>query len=788
MKPHPALKRICFVLTLMLVAVFAKAQPATTTGVIKGFVYDKESGEPEVFTNVFLLGTKIGAQTDVNGYFTITQVPPGHYTLFTSLIGYDTAKIEVDIKAGAVIQRKLFLGQKSKELKSVEISARKVEKTTQVNAGSITVTPREIKLMPSSGGEPDIAQYLQVVPGVTFTGDQGGQLYIRGGAPSQTGILLDGVTIYNPFHSIGLYSVFETDAIRSADIQTAGFNAQYGNRTSAIMDIHTKDGNKNRLAGKVSASPIMARAMLEGPLIKAKKEGGAVTTFLFSAKYSYLDKTSKALYSGFGEPYTSGLPYNFADLYGKITINLDNGSKFNFFGFNFDDKVTVLSPITHDATADAHWNGKGAGMTFVVTPGTSAALINGRFAYSKYNIDYNEASFKPRSSGIDGFEGAIDFTYYLPKYSEFKYGIEVSGTHTSLDYFTAAGSTTQLDRRNTMAAFYMMLRKNFGDKLIFEPGVRIQYYSSLNAISPEPRLGLKYNLSNTVRLKAATGLYSQNIISTKSDRDIVNYFTGFLLSPDQQVQNTDQQVINTNLQRAYHVLAGVEVDVQNVEFNLEPWLKKFTQNIELSRIKYLTSDADFVSGNGKAYGIDLSARYNKHHWYLWGVVSYQNVRYETLVREGNKVNGAIEKQTYPPPFDRRVNINLVASYTAGKKRDWELSARFNYGSPFPFTQTQGYFENLNVVQSGTQTNILTQNAPIGVVYATDINGGRLSAYHRLDISAKKRFELSKTSNIETTLSVSNVYDRNNIFYVDRIQNVKVYQLPIFPSLTAAWNF
>ena len=142
--------------------------------------------------------------------------------------------------------------------KDVEISARKKEKTTKVNVGTTTITPTEIKILPSAGGEPDIAQYLQVLPGVIFTGDQGGQLYIRGGSPTQTGILLDGVTIYNPFHSIGLYSVFETDAIRSVDVTSSGFGAQYGNRTSAIVDIRTKDGNKNRLSGKLSASPIMA--------------------------------------------------------------------------------------------------------------------------------------------------------------------------------------------------------------------------------------------------------------------------------------------------------------------------------------------------------------------------------------------------------------------------------------------------------------------------------------------------------------------------------------------------
>lgn len=787
-------------LMFVLLAGPMHAQQATT-GIIKGFVYDKATGEPVIFTNVLLLGTKIGVQTDVNGYFTITQVKPGTYTLFTSLIGYDTVKATININAGEVVTKKLFLGLQSKELASVEVSAHKTEKATQINAGSITVTPREMKLLPSAGGEPDIAQYLQVIPGVVFTGDQGGQLYIRGGAPSQTGILLDGITVYNPFHSIGLYSVFETDAIRNVEVQTAGFNAQYGNRTSAILDVRTKDGNKNRLSGKLSASPIMARAMLEGPLMKAKKEGGSSTTFLFSMKHSYLDKTSKSIYGSFGEPFNSGLPYSFTDLYGKVTFNGDNGSKLNLFGFSFDDKASVFKPKTDSANADFHWKARGAGATFVVTPGSSSALINGRFAYSKYTIDYtnfNELPIVPKTSGIDGFEGAIDFTYFLPGYSQFRYGVEVSGFHTTLDYKDVLGNKVTLDRRNTLAALYMMFRKNFGEKLVFEPGFRVQYYSAISKFSPEPRIGLKYNVSSTVRVKAAAGLYSQNIISTKSDRDIVNFFSGFLLSPDQQIQNTDQQTVNNNLQTAYHVVGGLEVDVRNVEFNLEPWYKNFTQNIELSRIKISNSDPDFIAGNGIAYGVDLSAKYNRKRWYLWGAASYQQVTYETLVLVNNKVYAPppsyqfqyeVVKQSYSPPFDRRFNLNLLASYTLGKKRDIEISTRFNYGSPFPFTQTQGFYENLSPTANSIGTNINQQNGGTpGLLYASDINGGRLSAYHRLDLSVKKRFDIAKHSNIETMLSITNVYNRNNIFYIDRNDNIRVYQLPVFPSLNVTWNF
>ena len=163
---------------------------------IKGFDYEKSTGEPISYTNVVVRGTTIGVQTDLNGFFSISQVPIGKHVIWTTLLGFDTAYATVVVIANDVSSHKLYLNEKSVSLKDFEVTAHKTEKMTQVNAGATTITPREMKLLPSTGGEPDLAQYLQVMPGVVFTGDQGGQLYIRGGSPAQTGILLDGVTIY----------------------------------------------------------------------------------------------------------------------------------------------------------------------------------------------------------------------------------------------------------------------------------------------------------------------------------------------------------------------------------------------------------------------------------------------------------------------------------------------------------------------------------------------------------------------------------------------------------------
>ncbi len=256
------------IITLIAFILLHSSTNAQNNATIKGFVYEKESGEPIIFTNVYLKKTSIGGTTDVNGYFVINQIPEGNYTLMVTYLGYDSLAIPISVKSGEIINKKLYLIKGAYNLDVVNISADREEAKQETKTSVIKVTPKQLKQIPSIGGQADLAQYLQVIPGVIFTGDQGGQLYIRGGAPIQNKVLLDGMVIYNPFHSIGLFSVFETDIIRTADVYTGGFGAEYGGRISSVMDINTRDGNKKRLSGKLSSSTFGAGLILEGPLSK----------------------------------------------------------------------------------------------------------------------------------------------------------------------------------------------------------------------------------------------------------------------------------------------------------------------------------------------------------------------------------------------------------------------------------------------------------------------------------------------------------------------------------------
>lgn len=772
------IRRFFLIVFIMTISTLAYSQGENS---IKGFVYEKSNGEPVMFANVFLKGTTLGSTTDINGYFSITRIPDGEYTIMVTSIGYDTVSENVALKNRQILNKKYSIQEASIQLATVSITADKIEARTETKTSVVNITPKTITKIPTIGGQADIAQYLQVIPGVVFTGDQGGQLYIRGGSPIQNKVLLDGMIVYNPFHSIGLFSVFDTDIIRNAEVYTGGFGAEYGGRVSSVMDITTRDGNKKRISGKVGASTFGAKMMVEGPLKKAKKDDDMTMSFILSAKNSYLEQTSQTIYKGIldGEV----LPYNFQDVYGKVSLNTANGSKVNLFGFSFNDQVNNYKSIS-----DFSWSSFGGGTNFVLIPGKSPVLIEGNIAYSKYEAGLSESNNPSRSSSIEGFNAGFTFSYFLGK-NTLKYGVEMLGFKTVFDYTKSNGIKLNQTENTTELGAFIKYKWQIED-LIIEPSMRVQWYASLAEVSPEPRLAVKYNVNDWFRIKAAAGMYSQNLIAANSDRDVVNLFYGFLSGQDNIPKKFNGKTVNSKLQKANHYIIGTEFDVfDNVTLNLEGYYKDFRQLTSMNRNQMYSENnfpqgtpevlwRDFMIENGKAYGIDFSMKYEFMRWYFWAAYSlaYVNKNFE---------NANHELVNYRTHYDRRHNINIMLSYTGGSRRQWELSGRWNLGSGFPFTQVGGFYQQYQFEDMGM--DIVGADGNLGIIYG-DLNKGQLPWYHRLDIDIKRKFFFGEHTLLEADFSVTNVYNRDNIFYVDIITSENIYQLPIMPSLGLTLTF
>jgi hypothetical protein len=283
------------------------------------------------------------------------------------------------------------------------------------------------------------------------------------------------------------------------------------------------------------------------------------------------------------------------------------------------------------------------------------------------------------------------------------------------------------------------------------------------------------------------GKYSQNLLSAISDRDVVNLFYGFLSGPDNLPSTFNGKSVTDRLQKARHAVAGVEWTLtKRITLNTEAFYKRFDQITNINRDKLFNDDLfnrykparlrqDYIIENGNAYGADATVKYENKRWYVWAVYSLTYV---------NRFDGVI---TYQPIFDRRHNANFLVSYTSpNKQKPTEISLRWNFGSGFPFTQTQGYYEKFDFGQ-GLSTNYVSGNGQLGILYG-GINGGRLPYYHRLDFSAKRTWKMPKGKQFQLIASVTNCYNRENIFYFDRVNNIRVNQLPLLPAVGCNYTF
>ncbi len=774
---------------VFLFAILFTAEAIGQGGTIKGFVKDASNGEPLLFLTIGLENTTFGTQTDENGYYSLTKIPAGTYDVVVNLIGYETFRETVVVSNEAMSNINILMQKGDIELKEIVISEEKTNARNNINISVETIRPKDIKRIPGVGGQADLAQMLTTLPGFITTGDQGGQIYVRGGAPVQNKVLLDGMIVYNAFHSIGLYSVFDTDIIANADVYSGGFSAQYGGRISSVMDISTRDGNKVKLNGNVGISPFGAKLQLDGPLKKLNDRGAGIS-YVLSAKHSYLDKTSKSIY-----PYVNdgeGLPFNFTDLYGKISFGGGNGSKVNLFGFSFQDAVT-----NYQSLSNLSWDSKGFGGNFVVVPASSPVLINGVIAFSNYRVGLSELALPDRYSSISSFNFGLDFKYGIKK-DVLRYGIEAVGFDTDFSTFSILNPNEKVELTQNTSELNGFVDYKFNrERFVIEPSIRLQYYGSLSVFSPEPRIGVKYKWSERFRLKGAAGVYTQNLMATNSDRDVVNLFYGFLAGPedlpssyiDSNISGDKEKVDTKNsLQKAIHYVLGFEFDItEKLNLNMEGYFKDFRQLTNINRNKIYNNTPensdkpdffkqDFVIETGWAAGCDMVLKYEENRLYIWLVYSLGKV---------DRWNG--NDAFYSPVFDRRHNVNFVGSYKLGKNKNYEVSARWNMGSGLPFTQTQGYYQAQGV-NGGISLDYVGSNSNYLAVQYAGLNEGRLPFYHRLDLNAKRNIKMKKNMELDINVGVTNTYDRRNVFYIDRITGERVDQLPILPNVGVDFKF
>ena len=725
---------------------FARNYFPEDKGALRGLVVDSTSGEVLAYCNVVIKELNTGASTDIRGYFRIPSIPSGKtYTLLVSYVGYQSKEIKFSVQPNIVTDIKIELSPATIELNQVEKIGDRIIEKNATDAGLQRISIKEIENIPK-GVETDIFRSLQFIPGVQSSGDVSARYYVRGSPTNENLVLLNGITLYNPFHAFGLFSVIDPDIINNVEFYKGGFSAEYGGRLSSVLNIVTKDGNKNRVSGSASASFLTGKGEVEGPI-----PGGS---FILSGRTSFSSKILKKFLND------KNAPIDFYDIYGKINYSDPNFIK--------DGKMTIQGFKSHDALdyndsnlESLDWTNEFISLRWFQVVSSPAYYVT-TLSSSRFNgnVNPNNTSAKPMHNEVSDFSYGFYLNYLFNSKDEIAVGFQVKSIDGVLGLQNLRGAWSNIVSSGanfSLFGKYKLLRfDNFG----LDMGTRINLVSlssSKESISPfEPRVSFTYVLSHSLSLKGAWGIYRQEMTTLTDDNEIISLFEPWIIVPSYL---KIPSAIQYGLELKDEVSSNLSIDLQG-------YYKILHDIPTLNEAKILPEQPDLIPSSGKSYGLETLLKYDQGRI---GFTASYSIAWAFKT---------VDALTYRPRYDTRHNLSLLGTVNLGD--GWQFSAMWIYNSGHPFTQTLGFYEKLYFDDLYNNNKYYGNYNPF-VIQASK-NLGTLPQYHRLDVSLSKKFDLSFLK-ISMSASIINVYDRKNIFYFQRDTGKRVNMLPFLPTAT-----
>ncbi len=705
-------KALFFVLLISSLA--SQESPGGST--ISGYVLDSESGEGLPGANVILSGTLMGTATNFDGYFVITEVPSGSYELKISFMGFEPLSQIVNLRSGERFRQNFELIPQTVELQEVVVTEERMERKVNIQASRVKLNLRQMKGVPQIG-EADLFRALHALPGVLTETEFSTGLIIRGGNSDQNLILLDGITVYNPSHLGGFFSNFILDAVKEADLLKGGFNAEYGGRLSAVLNVRSREGNRKKFEGKASVSLISAQTTLEGP-------AGEKGAWLVSGRRTYFDKVFQGTELYF--------PYYFYDVQGHIFQDITKNDRISLSWYTGRDDL-----FWEDFLLKGRWENKTVSLNYRKL--FSETLVSHWvLAKSRFDILFglgggsgiNEVDY------IDDFTFRSDWTWFASQEAQFRFGTEVKGLdfQYSASYLDSAIFMSQ--QSPVEAAAYAKMKWWPSAVFMLEPGLRVGYYDN----HPEkwyfdPRLGIKYLLTEDRYLNFSLGIYHQ-FMETIQD-DFYPKIMDAWFAVDYSVTPASAVQVTAGYEEYFGAVWRVQVEAYYKTMN-----NMLTFVESRSTVDEMVSDeslADLVDeGDGYAYGAELFL--HKEIGRLNGWVAYAH----SISR---KQFGGKE---YYTNWDRRHVFNILGNYRISRK--WDANLKWTYQTGQPYTPILGYF--IEVLPGDPEP------------FYRPIPGGRNSSryepFHRMDVGIVRHFKLFGTPG-EFFIQVVNAYWQKNIF-------------------------
>ncbi|TAL70586.1 MAG: TonB-dependent receptor [Bacteroidetes bacterium] len=752
---------------LIIIIIFSVSQlkalepePMAINATFNGYVLDSATNETLVGATVAFKGTKLGTYTNKSGYFSITNIIPGDYTIIVSYLGYEKKILKIKFGERESVRREIKLKHDGIKTQEISVEAEREVEKREITISKVNVPIEQLKEI-RIGGESDVFRSLQFLPGVLTSSQISSGLYIRGGSPDQNLILVDGSVVYNPTHLFGFISTFNSDAIKDVELIKGGFPAEYGGRLSSVLNLTQKDGNQNNIDGTVSLGALSSKASLEGPLFNG--------SWFISGRRTYLEIIKAFI----PDDPTSPLPdFHFYDLNVKISQN---------FGSN--DKLFISGFMSADALA---MDGYGMNMSLDIGNqllSTKWTHIFGDNLFTVLNFSYSK--YKNRFFGDQsGYEFLIDnnITDYTVKGSvewftsdvlTTKFGFESTKyTFGYLQNFTGdADSTSPGSNGGTLNllvddwnhSLFGQLNYRVFDLLSLQGGLRVNYWMQRNLVTLEPRIALRYQFQENIALKAAWGIYHQNLrLATMPD---FSFFDTWL--------PTDSTVPAS---KSNHYIFSIETNpVEGYDLNFDVYYKTMNNinEINMNSLEGSTVSDVFYIGNAESYGVEvfLQKKFGNFTGWFGYSLGYIYAKFPQI-NNGNE---------FRPKYDRRHDLKLVLQY--------KLNDEWEFGGSFTFQSGQSY----TGATSRFQSRLIDQNYGRGKIFPSQRFGLRLPPSHQLNISASYSFTTFGLPS-KLILDVYNVYNRRDIWFryyntqkeETNVEDVRL--LPILPSISYELKF
>lgn len=765
------------------------------TYTINGYIEDFYSKERLIGAHIIIPEYGKGTITNEYGFFSLT-IPQGDVKINSSYIGYNEMFLELSHKkdTSIVIQLKTDVF-----IEDIEIIAEKKKISEQSKMSSVSLTQKQLNSNPSFLGEADIIRSIKSLPGVSSSNSFNPGLIVRGGGQDQNLILLDGVTLYNITHLLGLFSIFNSDVIKNTTLIKGAFPARYAGRLSSILDIRMNDGDLEQIHGSGSVSMIASKFTLHGPIKKNK------TSFIISGRRSYADLIIKPFIPKIDDPNVQGVDpqFSFYDTYFKLQhiINKDHRLFLNLYKgkdrYGYLEQKLLRRSNNEIAwgndIANLRWNWEIHKKLFA---NTSIHYLNFEQSYdfiqenntindNVYSADYNSSlrdlSFQIKLDYVPSPEHYIRFglTTQAHRYNP--------GSSKVTEFSQEVFIDTMIIRKNINSKeFNIFVEDDFKfSKLNINAGINFLSFYVENKLysSLQPRISANLQLENNLSMKASYSKMTQyNYLVTSES----NFFISDLwVTSTQRIKPQNSWLVASGL---------VYAPNENVELSVEGYYKhmknvlNYKSGVENTFGSSLSDwESELIQGVGTSYGIELFARQNEGR--LNGWISYAlswNWRQYDSINKGEK---------YHFKYDSRHQFSIFSNYQFTDKIN--LSLQWNYAS--------GNFTTLSTIQvpigllpgsAGANSNPFIN----GVNASTNRNNYQFSNSHRLDFTLsftkrKKRYTRIWSIGLFNAYVARNPTFIRTVNSIDPIDSNKIIRqfeevsiLPILPSISYRFEF